>query len=82
MSATAQTDLTREWLLARVTQLIDDEENIDPAENLIFYGFDSIRMMTLAGEISARGVSLSFEDMATDPSVNAWWGLIEAQLDQ
>ncbi|WP_142850388.1 isochorismatase family protein [Telmatospirillum sp. J64-1] len=70
---------SREWLLARVRQLIDDEGDIDLDENLLCYGLDSIQVMTLAGELRERGIQVSFEDLARAPTVNAWCALIESQ---
>ncbi|MGM0701582.1 MAG: isochorismatase family protein [Pseudomonadota bacterium] len=71
--------LTREWLETRVRQLIDDDDALDPAENLIHYGLDSIQVMTLAAELKKRGIALSFEELVGTPTVDAWWSLIERQ---
>lgn len=68
-----------DWLLARVRQLIDDEGDLDLDENLLYYGLDSLHVMTLARELSERGVRVTFEDLARAPTVNAWYALIEAQ---
>ncbi|WP_211341002.1 phosphopantetheine-binding protein [Paracoccus methylarcula] len=65
-----------DWLQARVTELIEDEDSIDPDESLIFYGLDSIRVMTLAGELKERGIQVSFEELARTPTLNAWSALI------
>lgn len=67
----------RDWLLARVRMLIDDEGELDPEENLLYYGLDSIHVMTVAGELRERGVQVTFEDLARAPTVNAWCALIE-----
>ncbi|AZO78043.1 MULTISPECIES: isochorismatase [unclassified Bosea (in: a-proteobacteria)] len=68
---------TREWLQARVLELIEDETELDPEENLIFYGLDSVQVMVLAGELKERGVTVGFDDLARVPTLNAWWALIE-----
>jgi len=68
---------TREWLQARVLELIEDETELDPEENLIFYGLDSVQVMLLAGELKERGVTVGFDDLARVPTLNAWWALIE-----
>lgn len=71
-------DASREWLLGRVRQFIsEDEGELDPNQNLLHYGLDSIQVMTLAGELRDRGVRLSFEDLARSPTLNAWCALIE-----
>lgn len=65
-----------DWLQARVVELIEDEDDIDPEESLIVYGLDSISIMTLAGELKTRGIQLSFEELARNPTLNAWSKLI------
>ncbi|MCP4564758.1 MAG: isochorismatase [Bosea sp.] len=68
---------TREWLQARVLELVEDETELDPDENLIFYGLDSVQVMVLAGELKERGVIVGFDDLARVPTLNGWWSLIE-----
>lgn len=65
-----------DWLQARVVELIEDEDDIDPEESLIVYGLDSISIMTLAGELKTHGIQLSFEELARNPTLNAWSKLI------
>lgn len=65
-----------DWLQARVTDLIEDEDDIDPDESLLVYGLDSISIMTLAGELKKRGIQLSFEELARNPTLNTWLELI------
>lgn len=72
--------ITREWLQRRVLQLIEDEAELDPDENLIFYGLDSLQVMKLAGELKKRGVTVGFDDLARDPTLNGWWALIEEKM--
>lgn len=77
---TERPDLTRDWLEARVAELIEDAEGpLDADENLIFYGLDSIRVMKLAAELKAKGVEMSFDELAQTPTLNAWWARIEAR---
>ncbi|WP_045392581.1 phosphopantetheine-binding protein [Falsirhodobacter sp. alg1] len=66
-----------EWIEARVTALLDDEGPIDPDESLIFYGLDSLRVMRLAADLKTRGIVVSFEDLAKQPTLNAWFALID-----
>lgn len=77
LSAAPRPTASREWLQARVLELVEDETQLDPEENLIFYGLDSIQVMALAGELKERGVEVGFDDLARVPTLNAWWGLIE-----
>ena len=68
---------TREWLEARVLELIEDETELDPEENLIFYGLDSIQVMKLASELKDRSITVGFDELARTPTLNGWWDLIE-----
>ncbi len=68
---------SREWLEARVLELVEDETELDPEENLILYGLDSLQVMKLAGELKERGVTVGFDELARVPTLAAWWALIE-----
>ena len=49
--------IDRDWLTARAQQLIEDDCDIDPAENLVLYGLDSIAVMTFSAELKQMGVT-------------------------
>ena len=68
--------LDRNWLLRRISQLVEGVTELDLDENLIYYGLDSIQVMTLAGELKAQGVALKFEELARTPTINSWLALI------
>ncbi|MFK3908664.1 (2,3-dihydroxybenzoyl)adenylate synthase [Pseudomonas monteilii] len=72
-------DNTRTWLQSRLRQLIEDGETLDPQENLIFYGLDSLSVMKLAAELKTRGVEVSFEELARSPTLDQWWSLVESR---
>jgi bifunctional isochorismate lyase/aryl carrier protein len=76
---TAATGPTREWLQTRVQELIEDDAELDPEENLIFYGLDSIQVMKLASELKDRGIVVGFDELAKVPTLNGWWSLIESR---
>lgn len=77
---TVKTDLSPAWLAARVQRMIEDDCDIDPAENLVLYGLDSIAVMTFSSELKQMGVEASFEELANQPTLDAWWALIQPRL--
>lgn len=79
MDITDKTGLSRDWLLARIQQMIEDDCEIEPAENLVLYGLDSIAVMTFSSELRQMGVEASFEELAREPTLDNWWTLIAAR---
>ena len=75
-----KSQLSQDWLVARVQGMIDDECDIDPTENLVLYGLDSIAVMTFSSELKQMGITASFEELAAEPTIDAWWALIGARL--
>ncbi|WP_134681711.1 phosphopantetheine-binding protein [Paracoccus ravus] len=69
--------IDRDWLIAQVAGMIEDEEDIDPGENLTLYGLDSISVMRLLAELERHGIRLTMLELAHEPSIDAWWALIE-----
>ncbi|MFJ2362368.1 (2,3-dihydroxybenzoyl)adenylate synthase [Pseudomonas sp. NPDC087697] len=72
-------ETTRAWLQTRVLQLVEDCEDLDPEENLIFYGLDSLQVMKLAAELKERGIAVSFEELAASPTLASWWSLVDTK---
>ncbi|WP_348769745.1 phosphopantetheine-binding protein [Brucella sp. CMUL 004] len=58
---------------------MEDETELDPQENLILYGLDSLQVMKLSAELKERGVAVGFDDLARVPTLAAWWDLIETK---
>jgi mycobactin phenyloxazoline synthetase len=53
-------------------------DTLDPHDNLIAQGLDSIRMMALAGRWRRQGVAVDFATLAATPTVEAWSRLVSA----
>lgn len=83
VSSTAeQPQLSQTDLHQRVLALLyDDIAEIDPDDNLLDYGLDSVQVMTLISEWQQRGITIQFEELARNPSLNAWWSLIQARQE-
>ncbi|MEC9471280.1 MAG: phosphopantetheine-binding protein, partial [Pseudomonadota bacterium] len=77
--AARKSEPMRDWLHSRVLELIEDDADLDPEENLIFYGLDSIQVMKLASELKERGIVVGFDELARVPTLNGWWALIESK---
>jgi len=68
--------VTRQWLYEWAIKLVEDDSDLDPDENLIVYGLDSLRIMQLSSEFKKRGVTISFEELGRNPTLSAWWSLV------
>lgn len=53
-----------------------DAGSIDPAQDLIASGLDSIRMMALSGRWRKRGIDIDFATLAAQPTIAAWSELV------
>ena len=69
MTTAAKSDLGPAWLADQAQAMIEDDCQIDPAENLVLYGLDSISVMTFAAELKRLGIEISFEELATTPTL-------------
>ena len=71
--------LTRNWLNDQIAAMAEDEDEIAPDDSLILFGLDSIRVMEFIGTLEEQGIKVSFEELISKPTPNAWWALIEAR---
>ncbi|WP_031064818.1 phosphopantetheine-binding protein [Streptomyces sp. NRRL WC-3742] len=70
---------TVERIRAEVADLLgEDPADIPPDENLVDWGLDSIRLMTLAERWRAEGAEVAFVQLAERPAVEAWAELLGA----
>ncbi|OBK29106.1 non-ribosomal peptide synthetase [Mycobacterium sp. 1165196.3] len=68
-----------EGIRAEVAELLGvNVDAVQPGDNLISQGLDSIRIMTLAGRWRRRGVAIDFATLAEQPTIDAWARLVAA----
>ncbi|MDJ1137059.1 phosphopantetheine-binding protein [Streptomyces iconiensis] len=72
--------LTLEQLRADVADVLgEDPDDIPVDENLVDYGLDSVRLMTLRERWrSEHGVEAAFAELAEKPALEAWVVLLSA----
>lgn len=71
--------ITRQWLNAWVRKLVDEDGDLEPNENLIFYGIDSLKIMQLSSELKSRGIDIGFEELGRAPTLSNWWSLVQSR---
>ena len=68
--------LVRELGLARLrgelADLLDEADSIGPDDNLLDWGLDSVRLMTIAERWQAAGAPVSFIELAEAPTLAEW----------
>jgi bifunctional isochorismate lyase/aryl carrier protein len=65
----------------QIIALLDDvDDEFDADESLLDYGLDSVQVMQLIAQWNQSGLSVSFVELAKNPSVNGWWRLISERL--
>ena len=76
------TAVRAEAIRGEVAELLGvDVEAIDPDGDLVGQGFDSIRMMALAGRWRRRGFVVDFAALAAAPTIGAWSKLMSVSSD-
>ncbi|AVL70585.1 MULTISPECIES: phosphopantetheine-binding protein [Oligella] len=72
--------LTLEELTQYVQEIMAYENSLDPNENLIIYGLDSIRIMQIATYLKQKGITIEYLELAKAPILNEWWQLIKERI--
>ncbi|MEU8887880.1 phosphopantetheine-binding protein [Streptomyces sp. NPDC048442] len=80
MTATGPATLTVAQIRADVADVLgEDPEDIPVDENLVDYGLDSMRIMTLVERWRRdHGITTTFVDLAEQPAIEAWAPLLGA----
>lgn len=76
------TELTLERVRTEVAEMLyEDPAELTEDEDLIDWGLDSVRIMTLVEKWRKLGVAITFADLAERPTLADWWAVIEPKLD-
>lgn len=76
----AEGAMTQAALTERVATLAGvSAEEIPADDNLLFYGLDSMRMMTFVEELRREGFDVSFMDLVEAPTIVDWVALLNRQ---
>lgn len=74
----ATTALTRDSMRADIAKILMlSPDDIDPDENLSYFGLDSIRLMSLLEQWRNSGAQIQFLDLAEKTTLNEWWQLVQ-----
>ncbi|MBW3761094.1 isochorismatase family protein [Aeromonas jandaei] len=84
MAAASKRPLTRESLrdlvLARLPAEMQQEQPTED-DNLLDYGLDSLAVMGLVEEWRQQGLVVELAELARNPTLAHWWGLLSRQLN-
>ena len=73
--------LTLEAVREQVAELLhEDPAELTDDEDLIDWGLDSVRIMTLVEQWRKRGVQITFADLAERPTLADWWKVLEPKI--
>lgn len=73
--------LTLEAVRAQVAELLyEDPSELADDEDLIDWGLDSVRIMTLVEQWRKQGVQITFADLAERPTLADWWKVLEPKI--
>lgn len=70
---------TKAQLKALILPLLDESDVPEDDENLIDYGLDSVRMMSLATRWRSVHGDIDFVMLAKNPTIDAWWTLLSRE---
>ncbi len=71
-----QTDDGLARLRAELLPLLDDDDEIGDDDNLLDYGLDSVRIMSLVTRWRQQGHDLDFVALVKNPTLNHWHQLL------
>ncbi len=76
-------EITLERLRADVARALREEpEAIGYDDNLMDWGLDSIRLLSLVMAWNEDGLGLDISEIGTETTLNGWWRIIEQRQKQ
>lgn len=81
--STTSTPFTLERMRADVARVIGEApEEIGLDDNLMDWGLDSMRLLTLVIDWNQAGLSLDISELGQHTSLNGWWSLVQKHQGQ
>ena len=78
---TIQTDFTIQQLRTLIEPYVSEPvDTITNDDYLLDVGIDSIAIMSIVEELRQQGIPVTFIQMADNPSIQAWHGLIQEHI--
>lgn len=69
--------ITREALRALIAARLDiPPEEISYDTNLVILGMNSLELMTVVNRLRRQGIPVTYDALATQPTLDAWWRAI------
>jgi bifunctional isochorismate lyase/aryl carrier protein len=63
----------REWIAARLDIPITE---VGCEANLVAHGMDSMEIMTIVNLLRRRGIVVTYQAFAAEPTLDKWWRVI------
>lgn len=80
---TTPTPFTLERMRADVARVIGEApEEIGLDDNLMDWGLDSMRLLTLVIDWNQAGLALDISELGQHTTLNGWWTLVSKQQGQ
>lgn len=81
--STTHTPFTLERMRADVARVIGEApEEIGLDDNLMDWGLDSMRLLTLVIDWNQAGLALDISELGQHTSLNGWWTLVQKHQGQ
>ena len=81
--STTHAPFTLERMRADVARVIGEApEEIGLDDNLMDWGLDSMRLLTLVIDWNQAGLSLDISELGQHTSLNGWWSLVQKHQGQ